>query len=71
MTDKNPYPPMAFPSVIGAEEVLYEGMTLRTYIATKALQGLLATERGDKHEVAAQCVDYADALMAALGVPND
>jgi hypothetical protein len=53
-----------------------EGMTLRAYIATKAMQGMLAypgdEKMGSWHtnakptSVAAMAVEYADALLAAL-----
>lgn len=51
-----------------------EGMTQRVYIATHALQGVLASYAGSdqlpKNDVAAQAaVGYADALLTALAMP--
>lgn len=53
-----------------------EGMTLRAYIATKALQGMLAADCEDKMaawsnpaKAATWAAEFADALMAELEKP--
>ena len=56
-----------------AQEILsYEGMSLRAYIATAALQGMLSDQmRGGTVETyAMNAVQFADALIAALNKPK-
>lgn len=48
------------------------GMTIRTYIATAALQGLLAKYGYEDLEgVAERAIKHADALLAKLGEVRD
>lgn len=62
----------AFPGesqLIESGVVYQEGMTLRQYIATAALQGLLASPHiADlaAKEIASDCCQYADALLEQL-----
>lgn len=60
----------AFPAVVPQGAVYAAGMSLREYIATHALAGLLAS--GDEVVYAVnQAVDAADRLMAKLEEGND
>lgn len=61
--------PRAFPTPQGQIE---KGLTKREYFAAKAMQGFIAAHSGpevkmpESKYVARECVEYADALIAAL-----
>jgi hypothetical protein len=48
-----------------------QGLTIRAYIATAALHGLIACSEttGERNEFASEAVNYADALIAELNKP--
>lgn len=50
----------------------HRGMSIRTYLAAKAMQGWLAVESREESpaEVAKAAVEYADALIAELLKPR-
>lgn len=51
----------------------YSGLTVRAYIAAKALQGILANPRtiNNLETVSSASVEYTDALIAELNKPLD
>ena len=57
----------AFPT----DDVRYNGMTLRDYLAAKAMQGELASQNGgdyewrDHEKLARHCYNIADAMLEA------
>lgn len=60
----------AFPCIyerVGEDQC--QGMSMRAYIATHALAGMLASDasEGDEADFARWSVEYADALLAELG----
>lgn len=62
----------AFPRAGAQFSTPVEGMTLREYIATAAMQGLCANSDFDMNaeEIAASAVEHADALLAELAKPK-
>ena len=77
MSDKTaPENPMAFPfSAAYGHPAACGGMTLRDYIATAALTGMLSGRSataldGTPHEYALDAYHYADAMLAARQGPT-
>ena len=68
-----PVPMVPHDSQGGYTEVRWQGMSLRAYFAGQAMVGLLAGGADDNFRdapsTAMDCVDYADALIAALNRP--
>lgn len=68
MTDTTKTGGFAFPHQ-ACPTVTYHGMTLRDWFAGQALVGYLSCPnwQGDMQEVAADCYNQADAMIAARG----
>jgi len=63
----------AFPGIIGPPSEFANGMSLRDYIATKAMPTMLF-DRGDRLpfiEAAKLSYEMADAMLAARKIKND
>ena len=66
MTD-SPENPRAFPLPVSDHNLGYEGMTLRDYLAAKAMQAYVALEPHRQVLNAAMAYAQADAMLKARG----
>jgi hypothetical protein len=73
MKNSSGYPayPCVMPDPDQSKTYHYSGMTLREYYAGLAMQGIAAKgNRLDRHEVARDAVEFADALIHELKITS-